>query len=165
MRTFLEELRVAARQLAGRPGFSLIVVVTLALGIGATTTCFAVLNAIAFRPIPFADPDRLVAVRPIDHRGSGRSRLSLDTFAALQQTRGTFAGAAAYGTRAATVAGAGVAQQVEVARIAGDLFSVFGVPLQRGRPLAAADAGSRVAVVSDDLWVRGFGSNPDVVGT
>ena len=165
MSTFLQELRVATRRLASRPGFSLIVVLTLALGIGATTTCFAVLNAVAFTPIPFADPDRLVAVRSLDHRGSGRSRLSLDTLAALQQIPGTFPGAAAYSTRGATVAGAGVAQQVQVASIAGDLFSVLGVPLQRGRPLAAVDAGTRVAVVSDDLWVRGFGSNPEVVGT
>jgi putative ABC transport system permease protein len=164
MSTLLQELRVAARQLAGRPGFSLIVVITLALGIGATTTCFAVLNAVAFRPLPFADPDRLVAIRPVDHRGSARSRLSLDTFAALQQTRGTFSGAAAYGVHVATVAGAGVAQQVQVATIAGDLFSLLGVPLQRGRPLAATDAGTRVAIVSDDLWVRSLGSNPDVVG-
>jgi predicted permease len=165
MSTFFHELRVAGRQLAGHPGFSLIVVVTLALGIGAITTCFAVLNAVAFRPIPFADPDRLVALRSLDRRGSVRPRLSLDTFAALQQTRGTFSSAAAYGTREATVAGAGVvAQRVQVARIAGDLFSLMGVPLQRGRSLAAADAGSHAAIVSDDLWVRGFGSNPDVVG-
>src|SRR5947208_14116080 len=107
MRTFLQELRVAARQLAGRPGFSLILVVTLALGIGATTTCFAVLNAIVFRPIPFADPNRLVAVHIVDRRGSGRSRLSRDTFAALQQTRGIFSGSVVYGARLVSVAGAG----------------------------------------------------------
>jgi putative ABC transport system permease protein len=166
MSTLFHELRVAARQLAGRPGFSIIVVITLALGIGATTTCFAVLNAVAFRPLPFTDPDRLVALRSLDRRGSARPRLTLDTFAALQQARGTFAGAAAYDTREATVAGAGVvAQQVQVAKIAGDVFSLMGVPPQRGRALAAADAGTRVAVVGDDLWVRGFGSNPDIVGT
>src|SRR6476620_8143060 len=99
MSTVVHDLRVAARQLAARPAFALTVIVTLAFGIGATTTCFAVLNAVAFRPIPFADPDRLVAVRSVDHRGSGRSRLSLETFAALQETHGTFSAVAAYGTR------------------------------------------------------------------
>jgi len=165
MRTFLHEVRVAARQVAGRPGFALIVVVTLALGIGATTTCFAVLNAVAFKPIPFADPDRLVGLRSIDRRGSGTSRLSLDAFAALEQTRGTFSGSAAYATRAVTVAGAGVAERVQLAEVSGNVFSLLGVPLQRGRPFAAADAGTRVVIIGDDLWLRRLGSNPDVVGT
>ena len=158
MSTLLQELRVAARQLANRPAFALIVVTTLALGIGATTTCFAVLNALSFRPLPFADPDRLVAVRAVERRESGRSRLSLGTFAALQQTRGTFSGAAAYATRDVTVAGAGAARQVHVASVAGDLFAVLGVPVQRGRALTAADVDTRVAVVSDDLLARGLGS-------
>ena len=164
MSTLLQELRVAARQLAHRPAFALIVVSTLALGIGATTTCFAVLNALAFRPLPFADPDRLVAVRLVDHRDSARSRLSLDTFAALQQTRGTFSGAAAYVTRDVSVAGAGAARQVQVTSVAGDVFAVLGVPLQRGRALTAADTGTRVAVISDDLWAGGLGSAPDAIG-
>jgi predicted permease len=164
MSTVLHELRVAARQLAHRRGFALLVISTLALGIGATTTCFAVLNALAFRPLPFADPDRLIAVRPMDRRGSAKSRLSLETFAALQQARGTFSGVAAYVTRDATVAGAGVPRQVRVTSVAGDVLSLLGVPLQRGRSLTAADAGTRVAVISDDLWTGGLGSTPDVVG-
>ena len=92
MSTFLRDLRVAARQLAGHPSFTLIVVVTLALSIGAMTTCFAVLNAVAFRPLPFTDPDRLVAVHAVDRRGGGWSRLSLGSFAALQHTQGVFSG-------------------------------------------------------------------------
>src|SRR5262245_33484793 len=164
MSTLLQELRVAARQLASRRGFAVLVIGTLALGIGATTTCFAVLNALAFRPLPFADPDRLVAVRPLDRRGSAKSRVSLETLTALQQTRGTFSGVAAYVTRDAAVAGAGVARQVQVASVAGDVFSLLGVPVQRGRSLTVADAGTRVAVISDDLWTGGPGSMPDPVG-
>jgi putative ABC transport system permease protein len=165
MTGFLQDFRVAARQLAGHPSFTLIVVVTLALGIGATTTCFSVLNAVAFRPIPFADPDHLVAVNLVNRRGSGMSRISLDTFAALQQTRDVFSGSVAYAARAVTVAGAGVAERVQAAEVSGDLFSLLGVPVQLGRPLAAADAGTRVVVIGDDLWVRGLGSNPEVVGS
>jgi putative ABC transport system permease protein len=165
MSTFLQDLRVAGRQLAGHPSFTVIVVVTLALGIGATTTCFSVLNAVAFRPIPFADPEGLVGLHLLDRRGSGRSRLSLDTFAALQQTRGVFSGSVAYAPRSVTVAGAGVAERVQAAEMSGDLFSLLGVPVQIGRPLVAADASTRVVVIGDDLWVRGLGSDPDVVGT
>lgn len=165
MRTFLQELRVAARQLAGRPGFTLVVVTTLALGIGATTTCFAVLNGLAFRPMPFSDPDRLVGFYLVDSRGFGGSSVSLNAFSALEQTRGTFSGSAAYETRAVTVAGAGLAERVQVAEVSGDVFSLLGVPLQRGRALTAADAGTRVVIIGDDLWVRRLGSNPDVLGT
>jgi putative ABC transport system permease protein len=161
MSTLLQELRVAARQLGNRPIFSIVVISTLALGIGATTTCFAVLNAVAFRPLPFADPDRLVAVRTVDRRGAARSPITLDAFASLHQARGTFSGVVAYGTRAATMTGLGAARQVQVASVAGDLFSTLGVPLQRGRPLTAADTGARVAVISDDLWPRDPGSNSD----
>ena len=165
MTTFLQDLRVAARQLAGHASFTLIVVVTLALGIGATTTCFSVLNAVAFRPLPFAEPDRLVAVHLIDRRGSGWSRPSLDTFAALEHTRGVFSGSVAYVARAVTVAGAVAAERIQAAEVSSNLFSLLGVPVQMGRPLMAADAGTRVVVISEDLWVRGLGSNPEVVGT
>src|SRR3954462_1046614 len=104
MSTFLHDLRVAARQLSRHPGFTLIVVVTLAFGIGAATTCFSILNGVALRPIPFADPDRLVAVHLFDRRGAGWSRLPLDTFAALP-TAGVFSASVAYDTRVVTVAG------------------------------------------------------------
>ena len=164
MSTLVQELRVSARQLANRPAFALIVVTTLALGIGATTTCFAVLNALSFKPLPFADPDRLVAVRVVDRRQSARARLSLDTFAALQQSRGTFSGVAAYVMHDVSVAGLGAPRQIHVASIAGDVFAVLGVPVQRGRALTAADRGTRVAVISDDLWAGGLGSAPDAVG-
>jgi predicted permease len=164
MSTFLHDLRVAARQLVGYPSFTLIVVVTLALGIGATTTVFAVLNAVAFTPIPFADPNRLVGVHLVSRRGAEWSRPSVETFSALQQTPDVFSGSVAYDSRAVTVAGTGVAERVQAAEVSGDLFSLLGVPVQMGRPLAAADAGARVVVIGSDLWVKGLGSNPDIVG-
>jgi putative ABC transport system permease protein len=165
MSAFLQDFRVAARQLGRHPSFTLIVVVTLALGIGATTTCFSVLNAVAFRPIPFADPDRLAAVQLADRKGSGWSRLTLDAFAALTDVRGVFSTSVAYDTRAVTVAGAGVAARVQAAEVSGDVFSLLGVPLHMGRPLSPADARTRVAVIGHDLWVTGLEANPNVVGT
>src|ERR1051326_6654965 len=130
MSTLLQELRVAARQLAHRPAFALIVVITLALGIGATTTCFALLNAVAFKPIPFADPDRLVGISAVDRRGAGRSRLQLDAVAALEHTRGIFSSVIAYRTRPVTVAGPGLAERLQVADVSGDVFSLLGVQVQ-----------------------------------
>jgi putative ABC transport system permease protein len=165
MSTFLQDLRVAVRQLARHPSFTVIVLVTLALGVGATTTCFSVLNAVALRPIPFADPDRLVSVHLVDRLRSARSLASLDTFAALQQTRDALSGSVAYATRVVTATGGGVAERVPATEVSGDLFSLLGVPVQIGRGIVATDAGTRVAVIGDDLWVRAFGSNPGAVGT
>ena len=165
MTTLLRDLRFAARQLAANPGFAVIVVVTLALGVGATTTCFSVLNAVAFRPIPFAHPDELVAVNLAGRGGAVRSLLSLNGFDALQQPGTAFSGSAAYVARAATLAGGGLAERVQAAEVAGDLFAVLGVPVEIGRPLAAADAGTGVAVIADAVWVRAFASSQDVLGT
>jgi putative ABC transport system permease protein len=165
MTTLLQDLRVATRQLAAHPSFTFIVIVTLALGIGATTTCFAILNAVAFRALPFADPDRLAAVQVLDRRTSGASGLSLDAFTALEHSPGVFSGSVAYGVRTVTVAGAVPAGRTQAAEVSNDLFTVLGVPVKLGRPLAATDIGTRVVVISDDLWVRGFGSKPDVIGT
>jgi putative ABC transport system permease protein len=165
MSTFLHDLRVGARQLAGHPSFTLIVIVTLALSIGAMTTCFAILNAVAFRPLPFTDPDSLVAVHLIDRRGGGWSPLPLGSFAAVERAPGVFSGAVAYDTRAVTVSGAGVAERVQAASLSNDVFALLGAPVQIGRPLAATDATTRVVVIGHDLWMDRLGSDPDVIGT
>src|SRR3954469_22652629 len=125
MSTLPQDLRVAARHLAAHPGFVLIVVVTLALGIGATTTCFAVLNGVAFKPLPFGDPDRLVAVNLVDRPTAKWSRPSLDTFTALHQASGVWTAAAAYDARLVSVAGAGIADRVQAAEVSNDLFAVL----------------------------------------
>ena len=91
-----QDFRVAVRQLSAHPGLVLIVVVTLALGIGATTTCFAVLNGVAFKPLPFADPDRLIAFNLADRQTARWSRPLVDTFTALQQVKGAWSAAGAY---------------------------------------------------------------------
>ena len=160
-----QDLRVAVRQLAGRPGFVLVVVVTLALGIGAMTTCFAVLNAVAFKPLPFAEPDRLIAVNLADRQTARWSRPSIETFTALQQARGVWSAAVAYDAGVVSVAGAGIADRVQAADVSSDLFALLGVPLQLGRPLGPSDAGTRVAVIGYDLWMTRFGANADAIGS
>ena len=160
-----QDLRVAVRQLAGRPGFVLVVVVTLALGIGATTTCFAVLNAVAFKPLPFAEPDRLIAVNLADRQTARWSRPSIETFTALQPARGVWSAAVAYDAGVVSVAGAGIADRVQAAEVSSDLFALLGVPLQLGRPLGPSDAGTRVAVIGYDLWMTRFGANADAIGS
>src|SRR5206468_12820579 len=106
-----------------------------------------------------------VSVRLVDRLRSARALASLDTFAALQQTRDALSGSVAYATRVVTATGGGVAERVPATEVSGDLFSLLGVPVQIGRGIVATDAGTRVAVIADDLWVRAFGSNPGAVGT
>ena len=99
------------------------------------TTCSAVLNAVAFKPLPFAEPDRLIAVNLADRQTARWSRASIETFTALQQTRDVWSAAVAYDAGVVTVAGAGIADRVQAAEVSSDLFALLGVPLQRGRPL------------------------------
>jgi predicted permease len=162
----LQDLRFAARQLAAQRSFAAIAIVTLSLGIGAATTCFSVLNALALRPIPFPDPDRLVAIRVQGPPGSGARRLSAKSVRGLQQLHDVLSGSVGFATRTVSAAAPGIAaERVPATEVTGDLFSLLGVPVQIGRPLTAADTGSRVAVIGDDVWGREFGSNRDVVGT
>ncbi|HEY1304829.1 MAG TPA: ABC transporter permease [Vicinamibacterales bacterium] len=161
----MQDLRFAARQLTHQPVFAFLFIVTLALGVGAATTCFSVLNAVALRPIPFPDPDRLVAINLAGPHGSGRAPLTLNGFRALTEIRGVFSGYAAYVPETVTVAAAGTAERVPAGEITGDIFSVLGVPVQMGRPILPADAGSRVAVVGNEYAARVFGSAADALGT
>jgi putative ABC transport system permease protein len=164
MSHILQDLRVGARQLARQSTFAIIAIVTLALGIGAATTCFSVLNAVALRPIPFTDPDRLVAIDLVGPGGSGRSPLSLTGFRALTETQGAFSSYVAYTNRTITAAAHESAERVQAGEVTGDIFSLLGRPVQMGRGIDAADAGARVVVIGNDLWVRGFASDPQAVG-
>ena len=165
MTHFLQDLRFAVRHLARQRSFAAIAVVTLALGIGATTTCFSVLNAVALRPIPFPDPDRLVSVHIQSPRGLQLPRLSAGGVQALQEMHDVFSGAIAYEPRTVTAAATdGAAERVPAAEVSGDLFSVLGIPVAIGRPLAVSDSGTRVVVIGHELWARAFGSDPSAVG-
>jgi putative ABC transport system permease protein len=158
----VQDFRVALRQLARRRTFSAIVLVTLALGIGTTTTFFSILNGLALRPLPFADAERLVAVERIARGGAVRSRITAAQFRAARESAG-IAQAVAHVTRAVTLSGADTAVQTVGAEVSGDLFALLGVPLLRGRSIAR-DETLPVAVVGQDLWARQFGSRDTALG-
>jgi putative ABC transport system permease protein len=164
MDSVFQDVRVAARQLAARPGFTAIVLMTLALGIGATTTCFSLLSAFALRPLPFANPDQLVAIEAVERSASGPASPTFDTFNLLQESPELLSGSVAYAPRAVTVSGATAAERVAAAEVSGDLFALLGVPLERGRSLTGAVPDGRTAVIGHNLWTRRFGSDPAIVG-
>src|SRR5262245_15130553 len=108
MSRLLQDLRFAVRQHVRQPTFAIVAIVTTALGIGAATTCFSVLNAVALRPLPFAEPDRLVTVRLANDR-TARPRVSLRD---VRDMPGIFSASVAYGMRPVTVAASGNAERV-----------------------------------------------------
>jgi putative ABC transport system permease protein len=159
--SLLQDVRFAARQLTEHAGFTAIVLLTLALGTGATTTCFSLLSAFALRPLPFFEPERLIAVQALERSAGGLAAPTFDTFGTLRETSGLLSDSVAYASRSATVAGSAAAERIAVAEVSGDLFALLGVPLERGQPLTPDH---RMAVISHDLWTRRFASDPAVVG-
>ncbi|HET7697067.1 MAG TPA: ABC transporter permease [Vicinamibacterales bacterium] len=157
-----QDVRVALRQLARRPAFSAIVLATLALGIGATTTFFSILNGVALRPLPFADADRLVAVDRAARGAAVRSRLTVEQFISVREAAG-IAEAVAYVARPVTLSGEGGAVQAAGAEVSGDLFALLGTPLLRGRSIGDGDT-SPVAVIGHDLWTGRFGASDAALG-
>ena len=167
MHSALQDIRVALRQVGRHRGFSTIVVVTLALGIGATTTFFTLLNGFVFRPLPYTAPDRLVTIQGVEQNASrGEFRLAHHTFSELTRTTGVLESAVAYDTRQYNAAIAENVQRIEGTAVSGDVFSTLGVPLATGRPFTAAEhrVGAPVVIVSHAFWTRHAASHPAILG-
>src|SRR5215475_5694808 len=166
MNTLPQDLRYGARMLLKKPGFTLIAVITLALGIGANTAIFSVVNAVVLRPLPYRDPDRLVHVyrmQPPVERSPVSVPAFLD-FAAQQQVFESFA--AHYG-ETFNLTDIDEAERVIGRRVTANLFALFGVSPERGRFFLPTDDGADtapVAVISDGLWRRRFGGDDRIVG-
>src|SRR5215510_12610460 len=166
MNTLPQDLRYGARMLLKKPGFTLIAVITLALGIGANTAIFSVVNAVVLRPLPYRDPDRLVHVyrmQPPVERSPVSPPAYLD-FAAEQQVFESFA--AHYG-ETFNLTDIDEAERVIGRRVTANFFELFGVSPARGRFFLPADDNAdsaRVAVISDGLWRRRFGGDDQAVG-
>src|SRR5262245_51357129 len=161
MNTLPQDLRYGARMLLKKPGFTLIAVITLALGIGANTAIFSVVNAVVLRPLPYRDPDRLVHVyrmQPPVERSPVSVPAYLD-FAAQQQVFESFA--AHYG-ETFNLTDIDEAERVIGRHVTASFFALFGVNPARGRFFLPADDNAdsaRVAVISDGLWRRRFGGD------
>ena len=166
MRTLIQDLRYGARMLMKQPGFTFIAVITLALGIGANTAIFSVVNAVVLRPLPYPDPDRLVHVyrmQPPVERSPVSVPAYLD-FAAQQQSFENFA---AHHGETFNLTDVDQAERVIGRRVTANFFALFGVSPSRGRFFLPADDNAdsaRVAVISDGLWRRRFGGDDHVVG-
>ncbi|MGH7654183.1 MAG: ADOP family duplicated permease [Gemmatimonadaceae bacterium] len=162
-------LRLAFRRLAQRPGFTAAVIGILALGVGAATSMFSAVDAAMLRPLPFADPARLVTLRavavPMDPGGAfPRSSGPVDVSVVdVREKRDLFSHAAAYAAGALNLADADHPSRLNVGVVTTDFFATLGVPAQSGRVFNDAEGvpnGPDVVVLSYGTWQRQFGGAP-----
>jgi predicted permease len=168
MRTFLQDLRFAARSLSRSRTFTIAVVLTLALTIGATTAVFSVVNAVLLRPLPFADPERLVWITSVASPGRRDAPFSLPEFLDYREQTRTLESLHAYASWSAILTGAGgPAERLQGMRLSAAAFDALGIAPAAGRLLIAADddvEAARVAVLGYGLWERRFGGDPSAIG-
>ncbi len=166
LETLWQDLRFGSRMLLKQPGFSLIALLTLALGIGANTAIFSVVNAVLLRPLPYREAERIVAIQELSKEGE-RKQVTPANFLDWRAQQTTFASLAAISTRRANLALTAEAERIDLAVVSANFFDVFGLRAERGRLFAAADeqAGhAPVVVVSHSLWQSRFGGANDLVG-
>lgn len=163
------DVRYAFRSLRRNPGFALVAVITLGLGIGATTAVYSVVDGVLLRPLPWAEADRLVVVWQNDRiSGTQREPASLPDYADIRERARSFSGVAAWGTSSANMAAEGSEpERIRLARVTSNVFEVVGAQAVAGRFFEEAEGlpgGARVAVVSESLLRAMEGGVAGVVG-
>jgi putative ABC transport system permease protein len=162
----MSDLRFAVRQLLKSPAFSFLAIVTLALGIGASTAIFSVVDAVLLRPLPYPSQERLVEISELTETGQPM-RVAQPNFDDLEAGTHSFGCLAAYGMGPEAVAGGAEPVRTNVSMVSPDFFRVLGVTPIIGR-LISADAkqeGYQVAVVSYGFWQRMLGGRANLAGT
>src|SRR5438105_2156708 len=167
MDTVLQDIRYAVRTLARSPGFTLVAVLTLALGIGANTAIFSAVDAVLLKPLPYPNADRLVS---LDTKvpGPGKdiygSSMSYPDIQQLQALTRDFVGVAAYRDTRYNYAGGDQALELAATIVSPNLFGVLGVSPAIGRGFTGAELHDRLAVLSYGMWATAFGSDRNIVG-
>jgi putative ABC transport system permease protein len=168
MNTFLQDLRFAARILQKQPGFTLVAIVTLAVGIGANTAIFSLVNSILLRPLPYREPDRLVRmIQSSPKLQLATWGVSQADFAAYRDQNRSFESVAIFNSTGTNLTGAGEPERLAVTNVTSDFFTVLGINPTLGRAFEHGEdtAGKNgVCVISYGLWQRRFGADPNIVG-
>src|SRR4051812_37074171 len=166
--SLMQDFRYALRQLRKSPGFTVVAVLTLALGIGATVAIFSLADAVLLRPLQFANQDRLVEVfEDASKVGFPKNDLSPANYLDYKQRNHVFSDMAAIRMTLLTVTDAGRPEQLSGLKVSSNLFPMLGVSPILGRsflPEEDRDGGPKVAVISAGLWQRRFGSDTAVIG-
>ncbi|MGH9937775.1 MAG: ABC transporter permease [Blastocatellia bacterium] len=168
MQTLIQDLRYGARMLLKKPGFTLIAVLTLALGIGAVTTIFSVVDAVLLRPLPYKEPERIALVQQHMPKlglyfGGVSAPEMLDYIAGNE----SFAEMAGYGIVNLNLTSEREPRRIDVARVSHSLFPLLGVTPLLGRGFSAEEdevGRNRVVALSEGLWRNHFGADPKIIG-
>jgi len=166
MKDFIQDLRYGARMLLKTPGFTLVAIITLALGIGANTAIFSVVNAVLLRPLPFPQPEQLAMVSTTNiSRGATNFGTAMPDFRAWRERNQTFEKMAAFCTQNFNISGTTEPERVTGALASADMFDVLGVAPLRGRTFNGEEeifGKHHVVIVSEALWQRRFGAEAGI---
>jgi putative ABC transport system permease protein len=165
--TLIQDLRYAIRTLLKSPGFTLVAVVTLALGIGANTAIFSVLYGVLVKPLPYSEPDRLVGLSEV-YRGARDERsVTWRQYQFLSANSNVFEAVGVSTGVGFNVFTGGAADRANGERVSSNFFHILGVSPMLGRTFTADEdqvGGPQVAILSDGYWRRRFGGDPSIVG-
>ena len=169
----MDDLRLALRQLRASPVVSAVAVLSLALGIGANTAIFSLVNSLLLRPLPVVEPERLVLVSSVGASADGGvASFTYGVWEQIRQRATAFDGASAWWPERLNLAQAdGESEPADVTWVSGDYFRTLGVPAVLGRTIVPDDdvqgggRGGAVAMISYEMWQRRFGGAPSVIGT
>ncbi|MFI5245679.1 MAG: ABC transporter permease, partial [Gemmatimonadales bacterium] len=177
MRSLLQDIHFALRSLRRRPVFAATALLSIALGIGATTSIYSIVDGVLLRPLPWREPSRLVQVRgvffkwrgdPVLDRSWNKVPLGVDEFELLRDRNTMFDGVGIWDVRSKILSGRTVSEQVRVTLASASLLNVLGERTIRGRgfsPGEDAFGGPNVALVSYEAWQRRFGGAESALGT
>jgi putative ABC transport system permease protein len=167
MDSFWQDLRYSFRVIAKNPGFAAVAVIALALGIGANTAIFSVVDAVVFRALPYKDPGQLVWVTNFVP-SQNQALVFSDVYAAWRKQNHVFESMAAYATGAdLTLTGAGEAERLRGGQVTESFLPLLGIVPQAGRNFSPEEdrpGGAKAVLLTDSFWKRRFGSDPAVVG-
>ncbi|HEX5080553.1 MAG TPA: ABC transporter permease [Blastocatellia bacterium] len=168
MQTLWQNLRYGARMLIKKPGFTLIAIISLALGVGANTAIFSVVNTALLRPLPVEDPDALVGLYRKIPQDPNYNRFSYPNYVDVRDRNQVFESLAAYYFTQFNLSGGGQTERVYGKVVSGNYFSMLGVKMNQGRAFLPeedrAPNANPVVVISYGLWQRRFGGDPSLIG-
>jgi putative ABC transport system permease protein len=163
---YFRDLKHSLRMFRQSPGFTVAAVAALALGIGANTAIFSVVNAVMLKPIAFPDPDRIVMFMNTSPQGQGPAA-SPAKFQHYRQKTDVVQDVSAFRTGVVNYTGGDFPEQLRSGQVSADFFRLLGAPILRGRTFSAEEdrpGGDRVVVLSSQIWTRRFNSDPEVIG-
>jgi predicted permease len=165
----LQDIRFGLRTLRKSPGFTIVAILTLALGIGANTAIFSVVNAVLLRPLPYANPGQLALLPEASPKqGITDAGMSYPSLLELRDYSHVFSGIAGLASHSLTLTGRGEPSEARTIVVTQDFFSVFDTKTQLGRTLLPGDGeqgAAPVVVLSDGMWRSQFGADPKIIGS